>query len=87
VNGSTYQQRMATLNVSLSGVWVYHFTQVQVQHLTQEIAGESQQQASAALEKVDGVAQVSIHIQRLDFKDLLPTNPQRITVQFFYIVS
>ena len=87
VNGSTYQQQTATLNVSLSGVWVYRFTQAQVQHVTQEIAGESQQQARAILEKVDGVTQVSIHLQRLDFKDLLPTNPQRISVQFFYLVS
>jgi hypothetical protein len=86
VNGSTYTTHTATLQVSLAGVWVYRFTQAQVQHVTQEIAGESQRQARATLERVDGVAQVSIHLQRLDFKDLLPTNPQRISVQFFYIV-
>ena len=49
-------------------------------------AGTSQERAKATLENVDGVAQVSIHLHRLDFKNLLPTNPQRISVQFFYIV-
>lgn len=87
VNGSTSSTHTATLNVSLSGVWVYHFTQAQMHRLMREIAGESQQQARATLENVDGVAQVSIHLHRLDFQDLLPTNPQRISVQFFYLVS
>jgi hypothetical protein len=87
VNGSTYTNHTATLKVSVSGVWVYRFTQAQEAALTRHIAGESQESAKATLENVDGVAQVSIHVQRLDFKDLLPTNPQRITIQFFYIVS
>jgi len=87
VNGSTYNYHTTRLNVLVSGVWVYRFTQAQLNHLTQEIVGERQQQARATLEKVDGVAQVSIHLHRLDGEDLLPTNPQRISVQFFYLVS
>ncbi len=86
VNGSTYANHTALLKVSLSGVWIYHFTQAQETALTQVVAGESQEQAKATLEKLDGVAQVNIHLQRLDLKDQLPTNPQKITVQFFLIV-
>lgn len=87
VNGSTYANHTATLKVSLSGVWVYRFTKTQLAQLTHHIAGESQEQAKATLERGDGVAQVSIHVQRLDFRSNLPTNPQHISVQFFYIVS
>jgi hypothetical protein len=87
VNGSTYANQTVTLKVSVSGVWVYHFPQAQVVHLIEEIAGESQQRATATLEGVAGIAQVSIHLQRLDFQDQLPTNPQGISVQFFYLVS
>lgn len=87
VNGSIYAHQTALLHVSLSGVWIYHFTKAQLTQLTRQIAGKSQQQAKAALEKVDGVIMVTIHVHRLDFKDLLPTNPQHISVQFFYLVS
>jgi len=87
VNGSTYASHTATLKVSLSGVWLYHFTQAQLTQLTHLIAGESQAKAHATLARGDGIASVSIHIQRLDFKDILPTNPRRITMQLFYLVS
>jgi hypothetical protein len=87
VNGSTYEKHTATLHVSLSGVWVYRFTQAQLAQLTQSIAGESKEQATAILKKVAGVMQVSIHLQRFDFRDSLPTNTTRISIQFFYIVS
>lgn len=87
VNGSTYEQRTATLHVSLSGVWVYRFTQGELTQLTRHIAGESQEKATALLESVAGIVQVSIHLRRLDFKDQLPTDPQRINVQLFYMVS
>ena len=87
VNGSTYQSRSAALRVTLQGIWVYHFTQAQLTQLTRSIAGKNQQEAQATLERVDGIAQVSIHLQRLDFRDLLPTNPQRISIQFFSLVT
>jgi len=87
ITGSTYHTQTATLSVSVAGVWIYHFTEVTVQQLLRHIAGESQEQAQATIERAEGVAQVSIHLHRLDFKDLLPTSPQQITVQFFYIIS
>ncbi len=87
VNGSTYGEHTATLHVTLSGIWVYRFTQAQLTQLTRSIAGESQEQAKATLKRVAGVAQVSIHLQRYDFKDTLPTNTAHISIQFFYIVS
>jgi hypothetical protein len=87
VNGSTYQNHTATLKGSVSGVWVYRFTKQELTRLTHHIAGESTQKARETIERVNGVAQVSIHLQRLDFNDLLPTDPQHIAIQFFYIVS
>ena len=87
VNAETYTNHTARLKVSLAGIWVYHFTQAQLTALTRHIAGESQQEAKTTIERVDGVAQVSIHLQRLDFRSSLPTNPQHISIQFFYIVS
>ena len=87
VNGSTYADYTARLNVSLAGLWVYHFTQEQLTQLAHQIAGESQEQARATLERGDGVASGSVHLQRFDFKDQLPTDPQHITIQVFYIVS
>ncbi len=87
VNGSTYQSKSAALRVTLQGIWVYHFTQAQLTQLTRSIAGKNQQEAQATLERVGGIAQVSIHLQRIDFRDLLPTNPQRISIQFFSLVT
>ncbi len=87
VNGSTYTNQTARLRVSLSGVWIYHFTQAHVTQLTRKLAGESKEQANAILAKGEGIAQASIHLQRLDGKDSLPANPQRISVQFLYLVS
>jgi hypothetical protein len=86
VNGSTYADQTALLNVSLSGAWVYHFTQAQLVQFAHHIAGESQQQAQATLAKGDGIASVSIHVQRLDFKDLLPTDPQHINLLIVFLV-
>ncbi len=51
VNGSTYTTHTATLHVSLSGVWVYRFTHAQMQHMTQEIAGESQHKQAQPLKE------------------------------------
>jgi hypothetical protein len=86
VNGSTYQQHTATLKVSLSGVWVYHFSTEQLTHFKTLIAGKSKAKAEALLINEPGIQQVSIHLQRFDFKDQLPTNTQRINVQFFYLI-
>ncbi len=87
VNGSTYTNQTARLTVSLSGTWIYRFTQAHITQLTRHLAGESQQQAQATLAKGEGIAQASIHLQRFDGKDSLPIDPQRISVQFLYLVS
>jgi hypothetical protein len=86
VNAATYASHTARLHVSLSGVWVYHFSTEQLTHLKALIAGKNRARAYALLTTVAGIQQVSIHLQRFDFKDLLPTDPQRINVQFFYLV-
>jgi hypothetical protein len=79
--------RSAHISASITGTWVYTFSSPEVTRLKHIIAGKSQQQAKATLERVNGIASVSIHVQRLDFKDLLPTDPQHISLQFFSILS
>ena len=86
VNGSTYIHHTATLQVSLSGVWVYQFTQAQFTQWTHLIAGESQPHAQALLEQQAGISSVSIQVQRFDWHTTLPTNPQRISVHVFVLV-
>jgi hypothetical protein len=87
VNGSAYAHGTASLKVSLSGIWVYRFTQSELTPLKTLIAGKSRQEAQMLLAKAQGIRQASIHVQRLDFKDLLPADTSRISIQFFYVVS
>jgi hypothetical protein len=87
VNGSAYARGTAFLKVSLSGIWVYHFTREQLTRLKTLIAGKGTKEAEMLLAKAQGVKAASIHLQRLDFKDLLPADPSRISIQFFYVVS
>ncbi len=87
VDSSTYIHQTTLLHVSLAGVWVYHFSSEQLTHFKTVLAGKSLQDAQRILNQQEGIQNVSIHLQRFDFKDTLPTNPQRINVQLFYIVS
>jgi hypothetical protein len=87
VNGSTYTKTSAQLRVSLSGGWVYHFSQEELTHLTRLIAGEIPQSAAQQLEREPGVEQVSIHVSRLDFKNQLPTDATRIHIVLFVVTQ
>ncbi len=87
VNGSTYTKTSAQLRVSLSGGWVYHFSQEELTHLTRLIAGEIPQSAAQQLEREPGVEQVSIHVSRVDFKNQLPTDATRIHIVLFVVAQ
>lgn len=86
INGSTYSQQRAKLTVSLSGTWVYRFTQSQLTRFKRMIAGVSKAKAQASLLSEPGIAQVSIQVHRLDFKDLLPPNPENIHLVFITLL-
>jgi hypothetical protein len=87
VNGSACAGHAAFLKVSLSGTWLYRFTRSDLTRLKALIAGKSTAKAETLLAKAQGVRQASVRVQRLDFKDLLPADPSRISIQFFYVVS
>ena len=87
VNGSAYARFTAFLKVSLSGIWIYRFTQRELTRLKTLIAGKGTKEAETLLAKAQGVRAASIRLQRLDFKDLLPADTSRISIQFFYVVS
>jgi len=86
ITGSTYTKETANLQVTLNGAWVYQFTQAELTACKTALTGKSQNEAQKTLERHVGIAHASIHIQRLDFRDNLPTDPQRIRVQFLYLV-
>jgi len=85
ITGSMYTKTTAQLRVSVTGVWVYHFSQGKLTHLTGLIAGETQENAEQQLEKESGIQQVSIRVSRLDFKDMLPTDPAHIHLVLFIV--
>jgi hypothetical protein len=87
VNGSTYTKSTAQLRVILTGVWVYHFLPGKLSHMTDLIAGETQENAKRQLEKENGIQQVSIHVSRLDLKNMLPTDTARIHIVFFVVAQ
>jgi hypothetical protein len=87
INGSTYTKTAAQLQVSLTGVWVYHFSPGKLTHLTRLIAGETLENATHQLEQEPGIEQVSIHLSRLDFRNELPTDPTHIHMVFFVIAQ
>jgi hypothetical protein len=87
VNGSTYTRSAAQLRVSLTGVWVYHFSPGELSHMRDLIAGETQENAKRQLENENGIQQVSIHISRLDLKNMLPTDTARIHMVFFVVAQ
>jgi hypothetical protein len=83
VNSSTYEKRIAQLHVTLSGIWMYHFSQEGLLYMSQLIAGVSQQKARTRLEHQTGIAQVTLTLRRFDFKDLLPSDPEHIQIVCF----
>ena len=87
VNGSTNTKQSAQLKVSLSGVWVYHFSPRVLTSFKTLIAGKSQQGAQKLLNHQVGIAHASIHLQRFDFRSSLPTDTAKISIQLFYIIS
>jgi hypothetical protein len=85
INGSTYTRQTARLNVTLSGLWVYRFSSQELTRLTHLIAGETAENARQQLEIENGIQQVSIQVSRLDFKDMLPSDPAHIHVVLFVV--
>jgi hypothetical protein len=80
VNGSTYTKQSAQLKVSLSGVWLYNFSQRELTHIKHMIAGMSKEKAQALLQQEPGVQQVTISLSRLDLRDQLPTDTSHIHI-------
>jgi hypothetical protein len=85
VNRSTYDQRKAQLRVTLSGIWVYHFSQEELASLSHLVAGLPRQKALAQLERQAGVAQVTLTLSRFDFKDVLPADPAHIHIVYLVV--
>ncbi len=81
-----WEQQTARLHVTLAGTWVYSFSQRALTHLKHLLAGVSKEKAQALLQQEPGIAQVSIQVQRLDFKDLLPGNPAHIHLVFITLL-
>jgi hypothetical protein len=79
--------RSARLTVSITGSWVYSFSSTELTHFKKIIAGQPQQRATELLQGEKGVAQVTVSLLRLDFRTVLPTDPGKITIHFFYLVS
>jgi len=86
VHTETYDQQTARLHVTLTGTWVYSFSQRALTRLKHLLAGVSKEKAQALLQQEPGIAQVSIQVQRLDFKDLLPGNPAHIHLIFITLL-
>ncbi len=55
--------------------------------MTDLVAGETQENAKRRLERENGIQQVSIHISRLDLKNMLPTDTARIHIVFFVVAQ
>ena len=87
VDSVTSLHQSTLLHVSLAGVWVYHFSREQLSHVPVMLAGKSLREAQRILTQQEGIQQVSIHLQRFDGQETLPTNPQRINVQWFSMVA
>jgi hypothetical protein len=85
VNGSTYTKTGAQLQVSLMGVWVYHFSVGELTRMIRLIAGATPEHATRQLESQPGIEHVSIHLSRLDLRNQLPTDPAHI--HFAILVS
>lgn len=85
VNTSTVVQKTARLQVALSGIWAYSFSQQELYHLKTLIKGVSKQRAQALLQSHPGIQEVTVTLKRLDFKDQLPTSPGNIHIIFIVL--
>jgi hypothetical protein len=83
VNDSTYEKRGTQLRVTLSGIWMYHFSLGQLVSLSHLVAGATPEQAHARLDRQAGVSQITLNLRRFDFKDLLPSDPTHIQIVCF----
>jgi VCBS repeat-containing protein len=68
-----------SLLVKAEGVWVYQFSDAQKKTLAKLIAGKSQKDAKALLQKQTGVSKAYIQLSQSG-GDTLPTNPGQITI-------
>lgn len=77
------QQGIVTMQVQASGVWVYQFSQTQLDRLARAIAGKTVIQATTLLLQATGVQTVSLHVSGQE-SNALPTDPQAIR---FLVIS
>jgi len=68
-----------SLVFNAEGIWVYQFSNAQKKALANLIAGKSQQDAKALLQKQTGVNKVNIQLSQ-NGGDTLPTDPGQITI-------
>ncbi len=72
------EQGTMTLTINAAGIWAYHFTAAQIQHLAALLSGKSAQEATRLASSQPGVADVSIRLGAN--QQTLPTDPQHITM-------
>ncbi len=77
------KQGTVALRVKGMGVWVYRFSDEQVQNMARTIAGESKQQATNTLLHILGVSQVAITLSG-DGSTSLPADPGKIRLLVLY---
>ena len=73
------RQGTAALQVKVSSMWIYQFSQAQQNHIKIVIRGKSKEEATALLLHVPGVQTVSISIKN---GNAIPTDVQRIHLNF-----
>ena len=73
------RQGTAALEVKVSSMWIYQFSQAQQNHMKIIIRGKSKEEATALLLHVPGVQTVSISIKN---GNAIPTDVQRIHLNF-----
>jgi hypothetical protein len=67
-----------TLTIAAAGIWAYHFTDAQKQHLATLLSGKSAQEATRLASNQPGVADVFIRLSAN--QQTLPTDPRQIAV-------
>jgi len=73
------RQGMATLQVKISSIWMYQFSQAQQDQIKLAIRGKSKEEATMLLLHMPGVQTVSINIKN---GNAIPTDVQRIHLNF-----
>jgi hypothetical protein len=75
--GTDYQHGTLMLHVMGAGTWAYQFSDRQLHHMAQLIAGKSRQEATTLLLEQPGVSQVAMTVSGVE-QTSLPTNTGRI---------